>query len=173
MLALMLSAGALFTALSATATGTPVGTALPRGRSLSQSRELWATVDVCNPTDEPNTIGVRGSMPSDGHGKDAMFMGFQLQYLETKSKVWVNLAHGADSGFVAVGAGKTARQGGSSFQLGPAKSGTGYALRGVVTFQWRRDGKVVHQVTRATTAGHQSVAGSDPAGYSAAECVIS
>ena len=173
-LGLLLSACVLFTtALSATAAGTPAQKILANRHSLLQSRELWATVDVCNPAHEPNTVGIRGSMPGDGHDKDAMYMGFQLQYLEaTKGNVWVNLAHGADSGFVAVGAAKMARQGGSSFQLGPAKGTTGYKLRGVVTFQWRRGGKVLHQVTRTTTAGHQSVAGADPAGYSAAECTI-
>lgn len=169
----LLSAGALSaTAPSATAAGAPGGKTVASGRSLLQSRELWATVDVCNPTNDPNTVGIRGSMPGDGHGKDKMYMGFQLQYLETKGNVWVNLAHSADSGFVAVGAAKAARQGGSSFQLGPAKGTAGYTLRGVVTFQWRRGGKVLHQVTRTTSAGHQSVAGADPPGYSAAECVI-
>ncbi len=173
-LALLLSACVLFTtALSATAAGTPAQKIVASRHSLLRSRELWATVDVCNPANEPNTVGIRGSMPGDGHGKDAMYMGFQLQYLEAKGNVWVNLAHGADSGFVAVGAAKMARQGGSSFQLGAAKSKPGYTLRGVVTFQWRRGGKVLQQVTRTTTAGHQSVAGADPAGYSAAECTIS
>jgi hypothetical protein len=168
-----LSASALLAgAPFATAAHAPGGGILARGHSLLQSRELWATVDVCNPADAPNTVGIRGSMPGDGHGQDTMYMGFQLQYLEVKSKAWVNLAHGADSGFIPVGAAKTARQGGSSFQLGGAKGATGYTLRGVVTFQWHREGKIIHQVTRTTTAGHQSVAGADPAGYSAAECVI-
>ena len=142
------------------------------GHSLLQSRELWATVDVCNPADEPNTVGIRGSMPADGHEKDMMYMQFQLQYLEAKGNSWVNLVHGADTGFIVVGAAKAARQGGSSFQLGPAKGTPGYTLRGVVTFQWRRDGRVVHQATRTTSPGHQSLAGSNPAGYSAAECTI-
>ncbi len=37
--------------------------------SLLHSRELWATVDVCNPKDQPNTVGIRGSMPGDGMPK--------------------------------------------------------------------------------------------------------
>ncbi len=101
-----------------------------------------------------------------------MYMRFQLQYREAKSGAWVDLAHGAESGFIEVGTGKAARQGGTSFQLVPAKSGPGYTLRGFVTFQWRRHGQVVHETERATTAGHQSLAGSDPPGYSAAECTI-
>jgi hypothetical protein len=182
MLALVLSAGAplamTLSAMAASATATGIQTrgseargSAAKGHSLLQSRELWATVDVCNPANEPNTVGVRGSMPGDGHEKDAMYMRFQLQYLEAKGDVWTTPVHGADSGFVAVGAAKAARQGGSSFRLGAAK-GTGYTLRGLVTFQWRRAGKVVHQATRMTSAGHRSVAGADPAGYSAAECAI-
>jgi hypothetical protein len=172
-LALLLAAGALpATALSATATQAPAGKTTASERSLLQSRDLWATVDVCNPTNEPNTVGIRGSMPADGHSKDTMYMRFQLQYLEAKGDIWVDLAHGADSGFIAVGAAKAARQGGSSFQLGPAKGSPGYTLRGVVTFQWRRGSKVLEQIKRTTTAGHQSLAGADPAGYSAAECAI-
>jgi hypothetical protein len=141
--------------------------------ALEESRELWATVDVCNPANEPNTVGIRGSMPSDGHPKDKMYMRFRLQYLEAQSKSWVYLAHGADSGFIAVGQARTARQGGSSFQLVQSAGKPAYTLRGVVSFQWRRGETLVHELTRTTSAGHQSVAGADPAGYSAAECTIS
>jgi hypothetical protein len=144
---------------------------VPR-HSLLRSRELWATIDVCNPAKEPDTVGIRGSMPGDGHEKDAMYMRFQLEYLDTKSNVWSVPTHGADSGYVSVGAAKAGRQGGSSFQLGAPKSGPGYTMRGIVTFQWRRAGRVVHQTTRTTSAGHPNVARADPPGYSAAECTI-
>jgi len=144
---------------------------VPR-HSLLHSRELWATIDVCNPAKEPDTVGIRGSMPGDGHEKDAMYMRFQLEYLDPKSKAWSVPTHGADSGFIAVGAAKTGRQGGSSFQLGAPKSQPGYTMRGIVTFQWRRAGRVVHQATRTTSAGHSNVAKADPPGYSAAQCTI-
>jgi hypothetical protein len=173
--ACVLSACALLaTTPSATAaTQARRGKVVAHARSLLHSRALWATVDVCNPADKPNTVGIRGSMPGDGHGKDTMYMRFQLQYLEVKRNVWVNLAHGASSSFIAVGPAKTARQGGTSFMLVPTKGGPAYTLRGSVTFQWRRGKTVLHQVTRTTAAGHQSVAGADPPGYSAAQCTIS
>ncbi len=38
----------------------------PAQRALLTSKELWATIDVCDPPDQPNTLGVRGSMPGDG-----------------------------------------------------------------------------------------------------------
>jgi hypothetical protein len=140
------------------------------GRSLLHSRELWATVDVCDPADQPDTIGIRGSMPGDDNAQDTLYMDFQLQFLQKSS--WVDLTHGGSSGLIELGSAKSARQGGSSFQLMPVKHKPGYTLRGLVTFQWRRGSKVLYEVTRATSAGHQGVADADPPGYSAAECTI-
>jgi hypothetical protein len=45
-------------------------------------------------------------------------------------------------------------------------------LRGVVTFQWRRHGRVLYSTYRVTTADHISAAGADPSGYSAATCAM-
>lgn len=143
--------------------------------SLLQSRELWATIDVCSPPDQPSTVGVRGSMPGDGRAGDTMYMRFQLQYLEAKDNTWVDL-HGGSSGYIAIGSAKIARQGGWSAQLMPAKSRPAtrpaYTLRGLVTFQWRRGRTTVHEATRTTEAGRRSLADADPPGYSAAQCVI-
>jgi hypothetical protein len=141
--------------------------------AILQSPQLWATVDVCNPSDQPDTVGIRGSMPGDGHAKDAMYMRFRLQYLESSTKHWIDLAHGADSGFVAVGAAKSARQTGRSFQLVPVAGKPAVDLRGVVSFQWRRGSTVEYAISRPTTAEHKSLAGADPAGFSAADCSFS
>jgi hypothetical protein len=137
--------------------------------ALLTSRELWATIDVCNPTDQPYYVGIRGSMPGDGQSRDRMYMSFRLQYLDSATGHWVNLA-GASSSFVSVGAGRAARQGGRSFQLVPGKAA--FTLRGVVDFQWRRGSTVLESTARPTTAGHHSLAGADPAGFSAATCPI-
>jgi hypothetical protein len=147
-------------------------TAVAPPHSLLKSRELWATVDVCNPSDQPNTVGVRGSMPGDNHSKDEMYMRFRLQYLDSSTKHWVDLAHGADSGFVAVGAAKSARQTGRSFQLVPVAGKPAVSLRGVVSFQWRRGSAVEYTISRPTTAGHKSLAGADPPSFSAAGCSL-
>ncbi len=61
------------------------------GHSLFHSRQLWATIDVCNPIDQPDTLGIRGSMPSDGFASDTMYMRFRLQYLNTATKHWIDL----------------------------------------------------------------------------------
>jgi hypothetical protein len=142
-------------------------------RALLDSPQLWATIDVCNPSDQPDTVGVRGSMPGAAAAKDNMYMRFRLQYLDNSTKQWVDLANGADSGYVAVGSAKSARQTGRSFQLVPVAGKPAIDLRGVVSFQWRRGSSVEYTVSRPTTAEHQSLAGADPKGFSAAECSLS
>ncbi|HEY1834185.1 MAG TPA: hypothetical protein VGG08_07100 [Solirubrobacteraceae bacterium] len=141
-------------------------------KDLLRSHQLWATINVCNPSDKPDTVGIRGSMPADGVRKDRMFMAFRLQYLEATSNTWLDLAKAASPSWVPVGAGSSARQGGFSFMLKPMASKPAVTLRGVVDFQWR-SGKTVRQSgARLTSTAHKSVTGADPAGYSAATCVI-
>jgi hypothetical protein len=138
--------------------------------SVLQSRQLWATINICNPQDQPDILGVRGSMPSDGHPKDRMYMSFRLQYLNSTTKHWADLA-GSTPSFISVGSGG-ARQGGQSFQLMPATGKPAFTLRGLVEFQWRRGKMVLESTRRPTTAGHVSLAGADPRGFSAATCQI-
>ncbi len=139
-------------------------------QSLLRSRELWATIDVCNPSDQHNTVGIRGSMPGDKHAGDTLWMSFRLQYMDA-SKQWVELASAATK-LVMVGHASTVRQAGRSFQLVPKAGHPAATLRGVVDYQWRRGTRLLESTTRTTTAGHSSRAGADPAGYSAAGCMI-
>jgi hypothetical protein len=139
--------------------------------TLERSPALWATVDVCSPSDQPNTIGIRGSMPGDGRSGDTMYMRFRVQYQEPSSKRWVNVARGADSGFVKVGSARIARQAGQSFRF--AAGGQAFTMRGYVSFQWRRGATVLGTIARATATGHRSLAGADPKNYSAAICKLS
>jgi len=154
----------------AAATPTTSTTPTPSAHALLSSRELWATIDVCNPADQPDTVGIRGSMPGDRHSHDKMYMSFRLQYMNA-SKQWVNLSS-ASSSFVAVGSGAAARQGGTSFELKPAAGKPAVTLRGVVDFEWRRGATVLASGALPTAVGHKSLAGADPAGYSAATCII-
>jgi hypothetical protein len=140
--------------------------------SVTHSRELWATVDVCNPKDQPGTIGIRGSMPGDGHGKDVMYMRFRVQYLDPTKKEWLDLGKGGDSGPQKLGSGALTRQGGFSVELAPLAGKPAFTLRGYVIFQWRRGATVLQSATRLTTAGHASAAGADPRGFSAATCKL-
>ena len=140
--------------------------------ALLSSRLLWATIDVCNPDDQPDTIGIRGSMPGDAQAHDTMYMRFRLQYMSTTTKAWVDLTKGATDAYTNVGTGASARQAGRSFQLNPVAGQPAFTLRGVVNFEWRRRGTVVAQASRATSVGRVSLAGSDPEGFSAATCLI-
>jgi hypothetical protein len=148
-----------------------VGVLAPTGaQSLVKAHELWATVDVCNAKDRPHTIGIRGSMPSDGHPKDVMYMRLRVQFLNASTKEWLNFSKGGDSGFEPLGAGAFARQTGLSVLLAPVAGRPPYTLRGYAVFQWRRGTTVVQSATRITTSGHRSLAGADPRGFSAATC---
>lgn len=141
-------------------------------RPITASPLLWATVNVCDTAERPNTIGIRASMPGSGIRSERMFMRFQVQFLSPKDGKWHNVGKAGDSGFVAVGSGKyRARQAGRNFMLKPPE-GTSYRLRGAVTFEWRLDGEVVRRARKRTTSGHRGTAGADPAGYSAASCVV-
>jgi hypothetical protein len=174
------AAAVIVMALTAAAAGLPAPASSARTSgatraqvpsSLRTSPELWATIDVCNPPDQHDTVGIRGSMPSDGRARDTMFMRFRLQYVDATLKHWVDLASAA-SGFLPVGPSRTARQAGRSFVLFPPSGGSAFTLRGVVSFQWRRGAKVLATISRATGAGHQSLAGADPKNFSAAICRI-
>jgi hypothetical protein len=164
--AALVAAVALTTSASAQSSHTT-----PAEHKLLQSHELWATIDVCDPADEPDTVGIRGSMPGDGQTNQKMYMSFRLQYLNA-SKQWVDLSSAASSGFVAVGGAASARQGGTSFELKPVAGQAAVTLRGVVDFQWRHAKTVILSATRTTAVGHKSLAGADPAGFSAETCVI-
>jgi hypothetical protein len=137
--------------------------------SLLQSRQLWATIDFCNPPDQAHYVGVRGSMPGDGRASDSLYMRFRLQYVNATTGQWTDFARGPAPSWVAVGSARSAQQGGRSFQVRPNRALT---LRGVVSFQWRQGSTVLVSASRVTTAGRESVKGSDPAGFSAATCRI-
>jgi hypothetical protein len=170
-LALLMLAPALGAYASSASATTTAPHRLTSKQSLLQSTQLWATIDVCNPPDQPDTVGIRGSMPGDGQSGHMMYMRFRLQY-RAANKQWVDLTTEAGSGFVAVGRAKSTRQAGRSFQLVPVPGKPAFLLRGVVSFEWRRGGTVLDSVSRPTSSGRQSLAGADPAGFSAATCSI-
>lgn len=136
------------------------------------SKDLWATIDICK-TAGTAAIGVRGSMPPDGHSHHLMFMRFKLQYHDDSTGKWVDLRSSTvASGYVKVGPANATRQGGRSFQLAPSATEGEFELRGLVYFQWRNRSKVVLSAVRPTTSGHRSAVGAAPRGFSAATCVV-
>ena len=139
--------------------------------AASAARAPWATVNVCDTAANPDTVGVRGSMP--GLPGATLYMRFQVQ-LQRDDGSW-RVLDSADSGFIAVGRARlrSTKQAGHSFTLTPPPAGQVYTVRGLVTFDWRaKDGTILRRQRRTTTGGHRSTAGADPAGFSAAECTI-
>src|SRR3954452_16810826 len=129
-------------------------------RSIHQSPLLWATVNVCDTPDNPDTIGVRGSMPGSGVAGEEMFVRNQVQYFSRAERRWHNILQGADSGWIAVGSARfQSRQAGWSFRFVAPGDGSSDVLRAAVTFEWRRDGKVVRHLRKSTSDGHRSATG--------------
>ena len=133
----------------------------PTVHQLLRSRELWATIDICNAPDQPNTVGIRGSMPGDGKTADKMYMEFGLEYIDAVNQ-WAVLPS-SSSGWVLVGSGSGARQGGWSFTLKPPNSRGKFTLRGTVTFRWMRGGtRQLARTTLPTTGGRKVPRGRRP-----------
>jgi len=162
----LVAAAALCLAAPAASTG---ATVVPR--SLRLSPDLWATIDVCDTPRQPNWIGIRGSMPGDGNARHRMFMRFRLQVLEPETKRWTDLGKAA-SEYVWLGPANAMAQRGRSFQLMPRDGEHVAPIRGVVTFQWRRGGTVLFELSRTTTAGHKGLTGAEPPNFSAATCQV-
>jgi hypothetical protein len=133
---------------------------------------IWATVNVCDTANAPNTLGLRGSMPGSSRKGATMWMRFTGQYRSSR-KTWKSVA-ALDTGYLRIGSAKVgSRQAGHSFRVKAPAKGNSFLLRGLLSFQWRtKKGKAFKTVRRYTTAGHQSSAGADPPGYSAATCRI-
>ena len=142
-------------------------------RSSAQGGEpaTWATVNVCDTESHPNEMGIRGSMPGLQR-RTRMYMRFRVQF-RTTAGVWRIARTGADSHWYRVA---SARRGqhdaGWTFEFKPPTSGGAHVLRGVVSFQWRRHGRVVERDRTITEAGHPGTAGADPPDFSAATCAI-
>lgn len=140
-------------------------------RSIYHSKLLWATVNVCDTPGHPDAFGIRGSMPGSGYADETMYMRFRVQYRKRSVRRWHNIRSGGDSGWVEVGSARIRRrEAGRTFTITPPRRGA-YRLRGVVTFEWRRDGEVVRRARKRTTRGHKA-RGADPTGYSVASCVL-
>jgi hypothetical protein len=138
--------------------------------SAAQARDPqpWATVNVCDTAKQPDTVGIRASMPGSPRGV-RLSMRFRVQY-KVDEDTWADV-DGADSGWRLVGTAKGSPvESGWSFSFTrPSKPVT---LRGVVRFRWRKGDALPRSAEVATEGGHRSAAGSDPSGYSAATCAL-
>ena len=136
----------------------------PKPTNLQKSKDLWATINVCDTADKANTVGIRGAMPGLGNRRSRLAMRIRVQYKSKTDGKWKKAGPTADSGWKRVGS--TLRQvieSGQNFTFRPPTDGGSHLLRGSVRFRWKRGGKVVARERRITEGGHRtSVA--DPEG---------
>ena len=170
----MPSRRAIAVALAVTACLAAPATSAHAAKGAGRDATPWATVNVCDTAGYPDGIGIRGSMPGTGDRADELFLRVQVQYLRRSDNSWRALGRGADSVFVDLGhGGAKVRQAGRTFTFSPPGAGRpAFVLRGLVTFEWRRDGEVTRRVRKLTAGGHPDAVGADPEGFSAATCSI-
>ena len=153
-------------ALACCATATLPASAAPR------SKDLWATVNLCDTSIHDNMMGVRASMPGDGsHTK--MYMRFTAQFYDRAKQLWTEVKGSGVSKWMYVGSGIYARrQGGYTFAFDSPASGKTFELRGAVDYKWTKGRRIVRTAHQLTKGGHPNTKGADPKTYSAALCEV-
>jgi hypothetical protein len=129
------------------------------------SKQIWSTVNICNSPHHPDTIGIRGQMPSLGF-PSSLYMDVQIDYWNYSAKqfkpdpgVTQTISLGDPSNQIV--------QGGATFKFNPPA-----VLSGTITFEWKLHGKVIGRKRRATGGGHHSAKYGDPPGYSSNDCFV-
>jgi hypothetical protein len=144
--------------------------ALAAPASAARSRDLWATVNVCDTQASPNDMGVRARMPGDGR-RHVMYMRFSAQF--QSGKTWKPVSGKGTSRWLYAGSSLFKTQElGYTFSFDAPRTGSSYVMRGLVQFQWRaKSGRVLQRTHLYTEPGHPTK-GADPKLYSAAQCKI-
>jgi hypothetical protein len=131
------------------------------------SRDLWATVNICNTKRYPDVIGIRGQIPSLGFSAQ-LSMQFQVEYWSARDKRFKPVRGTRQS--VSLGTQKRGlHQSGVRVGFGPHAG----SLRGTVRFEWRLGSRLIGHANQTTSHGHPSADFGDPPHYSAWKCVIS
>jgi hypothetical protein len=135
-------------------------------QSAERSVDLWATVNVCDTKRHPDTIGIRGQIPSLGFTAN-VGMEFEVDYYSTADKKFMPVP-GATKSIALGSVSSGVHQGGVLFRLTP-HAGT---LRGSVKFEWSRGSKLLGRAARTTKPRHKNADFGDPPRYSHGSCVI-
>jgi hypothetical protein len=160
----VLAVAALLAATPAYASSGPTPGQIRRAIAAAEaSRDLWATVNICNSKRFRRVIGIRGQMPSLGFNA-SLGMKIDIEYQPSPKMGF------KPSGLKeTIGLGQVVHrlvQGGARWKLAPHQG----RLRGSVTFVWWIGHTVLGQTTRTTTARHHDADFGDPPKFSAAEC---
>jgi hypothetical protein len=123
--------------------------------------DLWATVNKCDPPEQPGAVGVRYSVPRR-RGGGAQWARVRLQFFDGRARAWHALHSAAGTGrFVRLGDGVGTVMSGRTFTFPLPATGRRIVLRGRVDVEWRRGRKVLDRRRMLTTGGHDDPA--DPA----------
>jgi hypothetical protein len=146
--------------------------ALAPAAQAKPTKDLWATVNVCDTAKSPDDMGVRARMPGDGTHRH-MYMRFTAEFRVAKDKWKVVSGKGRSNWLYAGSALFRNQELGYTFSFDAPKAGTSYVMRGLVDFQWRAkgSGKVVMRAQRITARGHPTKP-AEPKGFSAGTCKI-
>jgi hypothetical protein len=140
----------------------------------THSRNVWATVNICNTRRHPDVVGFRVQMPGLGFAAN-LYADVQVEYWSAATRHFRPVPNGSGSlgSVVRLGRATTGtHQSGVTFVIKRPPSGVHFAFRGVATFRWKRGNKVLGSTTRNTGHGYPHVDFGDPAGYSAGTCTI-
>ncbi len=141
---------------------TQIRTAVHRAE---RSRNLWATVNICNTKRHPHVIGIRGQMPALGF-KATLMMDIQVDYWNTEHRTFE--PDPAAKKQVLLGRATSGlHQDGVSFRFDPPA-----VLSGRITFTWKLAGKVIGHASRRTANGPKHVDFGDPPGHNTSTCRI-
>ena len=135
-------------------------------RNAERSNNLWATVIICHTKNHPNTIGIRGQMPTLGFATK-LRMQFRVQYWTGKAFTPVR---GVSKTITLGPAVHGVYQAGVRFPFAPSPQAE--LLRGSVSLEWRMGSTRVARVTRSTRKGHPDADFGDPERFSSGVCVI-
>jgi hypothetical protein len=116
---------------------------------------LWATINVCDPPDNPAAVGVRVSIPAHGPRRHPRQQWARIRIQWFDGTAWRFMGRSGDSRWRHLGRGRGTVQGGTTFTFAPPAAGQQLILRGVVDVRWRVRRKVRGRAALPTESGHQ------------------
>jgi hypothetical protein len=155
----------------------------------SDTPELWATVNICDTAENPDSMGVRASMPGNRTGQ-RMWMRFTAEYWSRARQAWMAVSGTGVSRWVYAGSAQYGRrQAGWTFAFSEPPEDVTFTMRAQAEFEWRArvvtasaqrlklgrrspGRRVVRSEIRPTETGVRGVHGGDPAGTSKAMCLV-
>jgi hypothetical protein len=168
-LAVALPAAAPPAAVIAAAASNPTPAQVTKAiRTAERAKTLWATVNICDSRRDPNTLGIRGEMPSLGFPA-WLSMRIQVNYYSRSKKKFIPVPGTATVKTIRLGRSRLGlQQGGAVFVFKPHAG----LLDASVEFFWRRSGRLLGSTTQPTAGGHHGADFGSPPRFSAAQCRI-